>query len=393
MFRRVMAPEAGMLFVFPEAQEQVFWMKNTYLPLDMIFIKQDGSILSIAERAVPLTETPVPSHGDAKARRARAEWRHRRAARHQARRQGERTGFAAMTEAMARETGWIGTASRVAAVLLIAGGALALYAERGLVEPRSLLALLQQHSWAPAAFLIVHVAASLLFVPRTIIAVTGGLLFGLWWGTALTLLGSMLGAAAGFAMGRYLHAGLRHYRPGARARGLLQRLERGGWRTVMFFRLVPIMPHTPVNYARRDARRLGRLSRRQPARPAADHGGRGQRRRHRRRGDRRQRQLAPADLDRARCARRVVAAAAPDAATRRRAAGAVRPGVGDSPDPCGSRGSEASPGAAGEICDFAYGFISCRNQSVGISRPRPFPWRRGRRRGRSRQIARQSRHY
>jgi uncharacterized membrane protein YdjX (TVP38/TMEM64 family) len=134
-------------------------------------------------------------------------------------------------------------------VLLIAGGALALYAERGLVEPRSLLALLQQHSWAPAAFLAVHVAASLLFVPRTIVAITGGLLFGLWGGTALTLLGSMLGAAAGFAVGRYLHAGLRHYRPGARARGLLQRLERGGWRTVMFFRLVPIMPHTPVNYA------------------------------------------------------------------------------------------------------------------------------------------------
>jgi hypothetical protein len=66
MFRQTMAPEAGMLFVFPEAQEQVFWMKNTYLPLDMIFIKQDGSILSIAERAVPLTETPVASHGNAR---------------------------------------------------------------------------------------------------------------------------------------------------------------------------------------------------------------------------------------------------------------------------------------------------------------------------------------
>jgi hypothetical protein len=42
-------------------------MKNTYLPLDMIFIKPDGTILSIAERAVPLTETPVPSHGNARA--------------------------------------------------------------------------------------------------------------------------------------------------------------------------------------------------------------------------------------------------------------------------------------------------------------------------------------
>jgi uncharacterized membrane protein (UPF0127 family) len=67
MFRREMAADAGMLFVFPESREQTFWMKNTYLPLDMIFIKPDGTILSIAERAVPLTETPVPSHGSAKA--------------------------------------------------------------------------------------------------------------------------------------------------------------------------------------------------------------------------------------------------------------------------------------------------------------------------------------
>jgi len=67
MFRREMAPDAGMLFVFPESREQTFWMKNTLLPLDMIFIKPDGTILSIAERTVPLTETPVPSHGSAKA--------------------------------------------------------------------------------------------------------------------------------------------------------------------------------------------------------------------------------------------------------------------------------------------------------------------------------------
>ena len=67
MFRREMAPDAGMLFVFPESREQTFWMKNTLLPLDMIFIKPDGTILSIAQRTVPMTETPVPSHGNAKA--------------------------------------------------------------------------------------------------------------------------------------------------------------------------------------------------------------------------------------------------------------------------------------------------------------------------------------
>jgi uncharacterized membrane protein YdjX (TVP38/TMEM64 family) len=154
-----------------------------------------------------------------------------------------------MTEVMDRPVGWKGRGLRITALLLILGGALAFYAERGLVEPRNLLALLSHHSWAPFAFLFVHLLASLFFVPRTLMGIAGGLLFGLWWGTALTLLGSMIGAAAGFAVGRYLHAGFKSAQSWPRARGLLQHLERGGWRSVMFIRLVPIMPHTPVNYA------------------------------------------------------------------------------------------------------------------------------------------------
>jgi uncharacterized membrane protein (UPF0127 family) len=65
MFRQSMAADAGMLFVFPEEREQAFWMRNTYIPLDMIFIKADGSILSIAERTVPLKDDAVPSRGPA----------------------------------------------------------------------------------------------------------------------------------------------------------------------------------------------------------------------------------------------------------------------------------------------------------------------------------------
>jgi uncharacterized membrane protein YdjX (TVP38/TMEM64 family) len=154
-----------------------------------------------------------------------------------------------MTDAMQGAVGWKGRGLRVAALLLIVGGALGFYAERGLIEPQNLLALLSHHSWAPLGFLVAHLLASLFFVPRTIMGIAGGLLFGLWWGTALTMLGSMLGAAAGFAVGRYLHAGFRSADSWPRAGALLQHLERGGWRTVMFFRLVPIMPHTPVNYA------------------------------------------------------------------------------------------------------------------------------------------------
>ncbi len=61
MYRTKLAPDAGMLFDFKEEGLQVFWMKNTPLPLDMIFIKADGTISSIAEQAVPYSEEPIPS--------------------------------------------------------------------------------------------------------------------------------------------------------------------------------------------------------------------------------------------------------------------------------------------------------------------------------------------
>ena len=63
MFRKSMAPDAGMLFVFDRAEQQVFWMKNTLIPLDMIFIAADGRIVNIHERAVPGSLDPIPSAG------------------------------------------------------------------------------------------------------------------------------------------------------------------------------------------------------------------------------------------------------------------------------------------------------------------------------------------
>ena len=65
MFRRALAPDAGMIFLFEESAEHGFWMQNTLIPLDMIFIDDGGRIVGIVERAAPLTTTPrtvgVPS--------------------------------------------------------------------------------------------------------------------------------------------------------------------------------------------------------------------------------------------------------------------------------------------------------------------------------------------
>jgi hypothetical protein len=63
MCRKTMAPDRGMLFDFKKAAPVAFWMKNTILPLDMLFIGSDGRIVSIARNAAPFDETPIPSGG------------------------------------------------------------------------------------------------------------------------------------------------------------------------------------------------------------------------------------------------------------------------------------------------------------------------------------------
>jgi len=55
MYRRSMPPDAGMLFEYDHPQPVAFWMKNTLIPLDMLFIGADGTVLDIHERAVPLS--------------------------------------------------------------------------------------------------------------------------------------------------------------------------------------------------------------------------------------------------------------------------------------------------------------------------------------------------
>jgi hypothetical protein len=67
MFRRQMDADAGMLFDFGRTGRQAMWMKNTYIPLDMLFIRADGTIHRIAERTVPHSETVIPSGGRVRA--------------------------------------------------------------------------------------------------------------------------------------------------------------------------------------------------------------------------------------------------------------------------------------------------------------------------------------
>ena len=66
MFRRSLAPDAGMLFDFGRSEPVAMWMENTLIPLDMLFIAADGRVVNIAQRAVPHDRTPIPSKGPVK---------------------------------------------------------------------------------------------------------------------------------------------------------------------------------------------------------------------------------------------------------------------------------------------------------------------------------------
>jgi hypothetical protein len=63
MFRKSLGPNAGMLFDFKTPQQVAFWMKNTLIPLDMLFIDKDGYIINLAVNATPLSEANIPSRG------------------------------------------------------------------------------------------------------------------------------------------------------------------------------------------------------------------------------------------------------------------------------------------------------------------------------------------
>jgi uncharacterized protein len=63
MNRSSLAPDRGMIFPFEAPRDASFWMKNTLIPLDMIFIRADGTIANIEANTVPLSLEPVYSDG------------------------------------------------------------------------------------------------------------------------------------------------------------------------------------------------------------------------------------------------------------------------------------------------------------------------------------------
>jgi uncharacterized membrane protein YdjX (TVP38/TMEM64 family) len=139
-------------------------------------------------------------------------------------------------------------ATRFMVLGLIAIAAVAAWHWKTVLDPIAITAAIARYPAAPLGFLAVHIAASLVFIPRTLLAIVAGLLFGTGWGIVWAELGSVAGAAAGFLLARYVSSGLIDFQRVSRVRPLLAWVERGGWRAVALLRLIPIMPHSIGNY-------------------------------------------------------------------------------------------------------------------------------------------------
>ena len=142
---------------------------------------------------------------------------------------------------------WLRAFGRAALVaLVLAGGGFA-FAHRGALDAAAIAEALAHYPAAPLVFLLCHILASLVFFPRTVLAVAAGVLWGIWWGTLWAALGSVLGAIAGFLLARSVNRGLVDLENLRRLGPILRRAEGGGWRAVAMLRLVPIIPHSLSN--------------------------------------------------------------------------------------------------------------------------------------------------
>ncbi|HWE75035.1 MAG TPA: TVP38/TMEM64 family protein [Stellaceae bacterium] len=141
-------------------------------------------------------------------------------------------------------------AGRVMVLVLLVAGIVAVWLNRSALDPNTIRAAIEAHpDLAPVLFLALHVIASLLFIPRTVMGLVAGGVFDFWWGLLWAATGSVLGAVAGFLIARYVNSGMIDLESLPKLGPVLQRAEAGGWRAVTMLRLIPVIPHSFSNYA------------------------------------------------------------------------------------------------------------------------------------------------
>jgi len=103
--------------------------------------------------------------------------------------------------------------------------------------------------WAPVIFIAIYILATVLFLPGLIITISGGFIFGAWYGTLYNIIGAVCGASIAFFIARYLAHDWVAERTGKRLNRLMIGVKQEGWRFVALTRLVPLFPFNLLNYA------------------------------------------------------------------------------------------------------------------------------------------------
>ena len=101
--------------------------------------------------------------------------------------------------------------------------------------------------WAPVIFILIYILAICLFVPGTLITALGAAIFGPYWGFVYVLAGAILGATVTFFIGRYLGRDFAASVIGDRLKKYDQAIERNGFATVLYLRLI-YFPFTAMDF-------------------------------------------------------------------------------------------------------------------------------------------------
>lgn len=132
--------------------------------------------------------------------------------------------------------------------LMVCGG---FWLAAGNVSASDLLHSLQNNSHqfdTPALFVLAYAIATVALLPAAPFPLAGGAMFGTCWGAIWSLVGASLGATAAFLISRHLFGRWLARHEHERIGRILGLVQRGGWRSVAFLRLVPIVPFNLLNY-------------------------------------------------------------------------------------------------------------------------------------------------
>ena len=104
--------------------------------------------------------------------------------------------------------------------------------------------------WAPIAFIIIYIVASVILAPCSLLTIASGFIFGVVWGTVWVSVGSVLGASTAFLVGRYFARSWveRKTADNKNFKAVDKAIERGGLKIVTLIRLSPLFPYNLLNY-------------------------------------------------------------------------------------------------------------------------------------------------